>query len=183
MTKILKIRAVEEGEECIFSPILSNSHNSVLIPRRPFFDLNEVKDEMKNFHFPRVTFDDFDYREKVTNAFSSLKKSVLSKKALTILDKLHSDSLLMIEESFKITPLHRPFEVSLNYVENVPCTKFHGDFLPLRLLCTYHGPGTIYLHPKATRYACLNQGSSNKRVLVKGEEALETKPFELLLLK
>lgn len=37
------------------------------------------------------------------------------------------------------------FRASLQYVDTDACRKFHADYIRLRMLCTYRGPGTLWL--------------------------------------
>ena len=46
---------------------------------------------------------------------------------------------------FKSTLGHSDVEVKLEIVRGTPCTRFHMDNVPLRAICTFVGPGTVYL--------------------------------------
>ena len=170
-------------KENLFASIHTRGNNHVLVARRPYFDLDKIVLELRHLSFSKINFELHDYEEKVRLAFSLIKDKPLSRKASEFVIRLEADTLSLIGQSFEITSLHRPYEVSLSFIQDVPCTKLHADFLPLRLLCTYFGAGTVFLPPSSTRYSCLNQGSANKRVVVKGAEVLEARPFEVLLLK
>lgn len=174
---------VEQTSRSPFSEINSNRCNHIRVARKPFFDLSKISVDLQKIHFSKTQFEAWNYSELIKSQFSLIQSRALSNLGSQFVSKLEEDTLSLVEDSFGISTLHRPFEISLSFIKNVPCTKFHADFLPLRLLCTYVGPGTVFLTEKATRYACLNQGSANNRVLVKGAEPLETRPFEILLLK
>jgi hypothetical protein len=174
---------VDEASAGLFSGINSSRCNHITMARKPYFDLSKVSIDLENINFSKTQFEAWNYEELIKARFDLIRGRPISSLGFEFVNKLEADALSLIEESFNISTLHRPFEISLSFIKNVPCTKFHADFLPLRLLCTYVGPGTVFLTEKTTRYACLNQGSANNRVLVKGAEPLETRPFEILLLK
>ena len=44
--------------------------------------------------------------------------------------------------------------VKLEVIETDACRRFHADFVTMRLLCSYVGPGTQWCHADATDVVC-----------------------------
>ena len=68
------------------------------------------------------------------------------------------------------------------------CRKFHADDVTVRLLCTYAGPGTVWLKNKdiVRKYlgpANVDIETANRRILRKGAKLQRCEPGEVLLLK
>lgn len=170
-------------EKKSFSEILKKENCFIRIPRKPFIDFSFLEDRLNSFSFGKTEIESWDFAEKIEEIFLTKldsSKSAIESEALLAIKE---DTLSILEESFKFSKDYRPNEVSLSLVKGVPCTKLHADFLPLRLICTYFGVGTIFLPKESTRYPCLNEGRPNKRVLIKGKPQLQAKPFEILILK
>ena len=57
-------------------------------------------------------------------------------------------------------------EVKLEIVRGTRCTRFHVDYVPLRAICTFAGPGTVY----APAGACTRVGDSVIQVVESAAE-------------
>jgi len=165
-----------------FSDILSNKKNFFSVKRSPFIDFKNLNESMFFLTFPRVSIESWNYKKIINKIFTHKKKNESSYNE-KVLDLIEADIMSLLDECFDLSCIHSPREVSLTLVSGTPCSKLHADFLPLRLVCTYSGPGTVYLPKESTRYSCLNNGSPNKRVLIKGRPVYSAEPFELIILK
>jgi hypothetical protein len=75
----------------------------------------------------------------------------------------------------------------LAVVAHDKCRKFHADYVGLRLLCTYAGPGTEWVEEAAVDRAALDHAevcvdTCNARV-VRGALVHRCAPFDVLVLK
>ncbi len=64
------------------------------------------------------------------------------------------------------------FRLLLATVSTNMCRKFHTDINDLRMLCTYIGPGTLWLPDKAVNHKAL-QARENNQKIVKDEQHIQ----------
>ncbi|MFN6943615.1 MAG: DUF1826 domain-containing protein [Cytophagaceae bacterium] len=62
------------------------------------------------------------------------------------------------------------------------CRLFHTDINDLRLLCTYSGPGTIWVKNSNIRKRALGY-EKNEDLLLDSNDVEQTEPFEIVILK
>ncbi|MDK3160818.1 DUF1826 domain-containing protein [Kamptonema cortianum] len=73
------------------------------------------------------------------------------------------NSLIRIFASVAQSSLVR---VRLESVQDLSCSRFHRDYLKLRMLCTYAGPGTQWVSPDNLREEVFQKsGSSNEEMI------------------
>ena len=58
------------------------------------------------------------------------------------------------------------FRVLLGTVHTDMCRKFHADINKLRMLCTYVGPGTLWLPEEAVNYQAYEDRSDNDEIVI-----------------
>ena len=61
--------------------------------------------------------------------------------------------------------------VRLDVVDTDACRRFHADYVPLRLLCTYVGPGTQW--HRCDRADRVEQLAAGEVAIFKGRDALD----------
>lgn len=166
-----------------FDKVLEDDKNFALISRSPFARLGNMDLSLTKLAFNKTSIESWNYQEVIDDIFEQKRLFQGSRNDAKLVEKLKEDIKKVIGTSFEMSCEHRPHEVSLSCISGVPCTKLHADFLPLRLICTYVGLGTIFLPKESTRYPCLNEGRANKRVLIKGKPSFQANPFDILLLK
>jgi len=167
---------IAQKHSSLFSNILSKEKNAIHIKREPFLNLRE--EELQSFSFSKTPIESWNYT-KTLDALLEERKGTQHTK----FSRLIEDIKELLAECYSLSDDYEPHEVSLSAVRGVPCTKFHADFLPLRMICTYYGAGTIFLPQESTRYPCLNEGRPNKRVVIKDKPINQANPFDVLLLK
>lgn len=175
------IAAKGSGNIYDFNDILAKENNFLRISRSPIFDFETVESHLLTFS--KTSIESWNYSQLIGDLFEQkllLAKSSSDKSALKA---MRDDIFNILASCYALDASYLPYEISLSTVTGVPCTKLHADFLPLRLVCTYQGPGTVFLPRESTRYPCLNEGRENRRVLIKGKPSFQAEPFELLLLK
>jgi hypothetical protein len=170
-------------DSSLFSDIFKSDSNFLRIPRESFIDFSNQNINIKKLTFGKIQIENWNYESQIDEVFNKKLNATSNTDDISAIEKIRCDILEILNSSFNLSSIHIPYEISLSLVSGIPCTKLHADFLPLRLICTYLGPGTIFLPKESTRYTCLNAGSANKRVLVKGKPSLQAEPFEILLLK
>lgn len=63
--------------------------------------------------------------------------------------------------------------IRLRLLDGAMCPRFHVDNLPVRLVTTYHGPGSEWLPEAATNRAGLGAPSADKPAIVRAPEAIQ----------
>mmetsp|Transcript_11988 Transcript_11988/g.32790 ORF Transcript_11988/g.32790 Transcript_11988/m.32790 type:complete len:251 (-) Transcript_11988:420-1172(-) len=72
----------------------------------------------------------------------------------------------------------------LQHIQNTPCSRWHADHVALRLLCSYFGPGTLYMLDRYVSRSVEEDGHPRVSVSDKDEiHAEEAQPGDILLLK
>ncbi len=92
-----------------------------------------------------------------------------------------SDIRLIIEEFINQTNAQEVF-VKIFQVENDMCRYFHIDNNLLRLLCTYIGPGTIWLPNSNANREFLGSGL-NERIVIDPNLTVQIEKLDVALLK
>jgi hypothetical protein len=82
----------------------------------------------------------------------------------------------------------RSLQASLATVETNKCRKFHADYKPLRLVCTYAGPGTEWVDDRDADRAAMGHeetcfDTANLRIVPRGSRIQRAHPGDVLILK
>lgn len=75
------------------------------------------------------------------------------------------------------------FRLLLTTVSTNMCRKFHTDVNDLRLLCTYIGPGTLWLPDEAIDYKALQTGRNNQEIVVDERRIQQVRTGDVVILK
>ena len=80
------------------------------------------------------------------------------------------------------------FQASLATVHTNKCRKFHTDYKPLRLVCSYAGPGTEWVDDRDTNRDALGHeeacfDTANARIVPRGSSIHRAKAGDVVLLK
>lgn len=87
----------------------------------------------------------------------------------------------LLTESFLELCGKQQLRLHLRTVEDDACSKFHVDGYPMRLICTYDGPGTEWLpNDKVNRKAL---GTTNRRIVTNPMYIRQMKPFHVGIMK
>jgi len=72
--------------------------------------------------------------------------------------------------------------VFFGLVQHDMCRLFHTDAIELRLLCTYQGPGTLWVPDRYVNWEAMHERSNEARVL-DPSQVQQCAPFEVAILK
>jgi len=75
------------------------------------------------------------------------------------------------------------YRVLLTTVSGDMCRKFHTDINDLRLLCTYRGPGTLWLPNEAVNRAALSDPSGKAPAYFLEDDIMQAEPCDVLVIK
>lgn len=75
------------------------------------------------------------------------------------------------------------FRLLLATINSNMCRKFHSDINDLRMLCTYSGPGTLWLTDDNIDYNALNTKSENESIVIDTSKIKQVKTGSVAILK
>jgi len=75
------------------------------------------------------------------------------------------------------------FRLLLATIDGVMCSRFHTDCNDLRMLCTYSGPGTLWLTEENINRKALNSCGSNECIVVNQDKIKQVKTGSVIVLK
>ena len=85
-----------------------------------------------------------DFELRLSGDIKNLTDTISLEEELTECPQLRSDILALLEQFEKVTSAS-DFRLYLATIKSNMCRKFHTDINDLRMLCTYRGPGTLWL--------------------------------------
>jgi hypothetical protein len=97
--------------------------------------------------------------------------------------KLLVQDIINLAEEFSALSTSANINVLLETVIDDMCTRFHADLNDLRLLCTYYGPGTLWLKEDNINRQALNEGEDNCCIVIDPEEVQQVKTGAVAILK
>lgn len=154
------------------------SHNIAILQRQPCAIVANCFDSLIEHEWEPISG---------TGTLADFKRSIGL--ALANLDvQLKIDSSALAEDIIYLASSFAQIAPSLSYrwrfakVKSNMCTRYHADRNDLRLLCTYHGPGTLWLTPDNINLKALRRDQPDDLVL---DQSLvrQTLPFEVAILK
>ncbi len=77
----------------------------------------------------------------------------------------------------------KEFKIFLSSVNNDMCRRFHTDINDIRMLCTYDGPGTLWLTEDNVNRDALNSGKDNDLIVINQKKIQQAKTGSVIILK
>ena len=102
-------------------------------------DIDYLNAELKMIDEKEISFKSNGSAADIINALKTSSKNQLPADSLLIKD------IVEVLNLFKRISKAETFRLSLESISTDMCRKFHADMNQLRLLCTYVGPGTLWL--------------------------------------
>jgi len=84
---------------------------------------------------------------------------------------------------FKEISNTKRFRLLLATIKTNMCTKFHTDINNLRMLCTYSGPGTLWLTEDNINRKALDAYEDNESIIIDKNSIEQTKTGSVVILK
>ena len=94
-----------------------------------------------------------------------------------------TDDIKKILLKFKSTCEVNSFQFLLSTINDDMCRRFHIDNNDLRLLCTFSGPGTLWLTENNVDRQALNSGASNQYIVIDKNEIRQANTGSIIVLK
>lgn len=108
----------------------------------------------------------------------TVKECLKSKEFVQIIEDIYN-----LTKLFKDVSGAKSLRLLLATVNTNMCRKFHTDINDLRMLCTYSGPGTLWLTENNINRDALGAFSDNEAIAIKEEKIQQVKTGSVILLK
>ncbi len=96
--------------------------------------------------------------------------------------RLYTDVLGLLQV-FEQLSSGRNFSLLLATIDHDMCRRFHTDLNYLRLLCTYNGPGTLWLPDAHVDRQALYHGGSNEEIIPEARHIQQAESGQVVILK
>ena len=166
--------AVKNWDIGITSKVLENIHQediNITIYNR---DINILENEINNLIVNDINFN---LNGNIDSILNELKKLGLSNYPKLLKD---INNLLVL---FKSASGSKKFQLLLATINKDMCKKFHMDNNHLRMLCTYMGPGTLWLKEDNINREALNAYKTNKHIVINENNIEQTNTGAVTILK
>lgn len=114
----------------------------------------------------------------ISSIINSISKAIDSNKYELITHDIEKQLTL-----FKEVTDAKTFRLLLATVNNNMCRRFHTDINDLRMLCTYHGPGTLWLTEENINRGALNSCGDNECIVIDENKVQQAKTGAIVILK
>ncbi len=107
----------------------------------------------------------------------------------TYFDNERSDHKALLEDVLALLELFREvteissFRLLLTTVSTNMCRRFHTDINDLRMLCTYVGPGTLWVPDEVIDHKAYQQGKANEEIVMDNSLIQQANTGDVVILK
>ena len=138
-------------------------------------DVNQLADEIN-----KILYNDLNF--KATGNIDSIIKEL--NKIHNVDDyKLIIDDIIFLLNKFKEISEVKSFKLLLAIVDNDMCRRFHTDLNYIRMLCTYSGPGTLWLSENNLNREALDYLESNNSIVINNDLINQVSTGSVAILK
>ena len=97
--------------------------------------------------------------------------------------KLIIDDIRLLLNCFKEISEAKSFKILLAIVDNNMCRRFHTDLNYIRMLCTYSGPGTMWLSENNLNRKALDDLDENDSIVINQNDIKQVDTGSVVILK
>ena len=97
--------------------------------------------------------------------------------------KLIIDDIRLLLNWFKKISDAKSFKILLAIVDNDMCKRFHSDLNYIRMLCTYSGPGTLWLSENNLNRKALDDLDENDSIVINQNDIKQVNTGSVVILK
>tara|TARA_B110000046_G_scaffold163821_1_gene179017 strand:+ start:66 stop:728 length:663 start_codon:yes stop_codon:yes gene_type:complete len=172
-TKILMSNAAMSNEESILGEIHKAEKNIAIYEREIPELIPEIRELMKNT-----------VKLELNGTLSEIKKAIITqfKDHFPTFKALPKDILELLN-LFNNVAGSSTYRLLLATVNTNMCRRFHTDINDLRLLCTYSGPGTLWLTEDNINRNALDSDDEEKCIAIDQEQIQQAKTGDAIILK
>ncbi|TVR80640.1 MAG: DUF1826 domain-containing protein [Saprospirales bacterium] len=149
---------------------IHHSELNIAIYERPIYHLKEEIESLLS-EFTEI---------RKSGEFELIQKTL--RKALGQFPLILNDICSLLE-LFKEITQGEYFKLLLATVNTNMCRRFHTDLNDLRLLCTYSGPGTLWLEDDNVDRLALNNGGNNESIVIDKNRIKHAETGHVVVLK
>jgi len=95
---------------------------------------------------------------------------------------LKNDVVKLLQEFHAIAKVSS-YRLMLAWVDNDMCRRFHTDVIDLRCICTYAGPGTIWVPDELVDRLSLHSGAGNEKIISDLSQVQQCDAGDVVILK
>ena len=114
----------------------------------------------------------------IETILESIKTSINPERCNQIIDDIK-----LLLELFKKVSGSKTFKLFLATVNTNMCRRFHTDINDIRLLCTYYGPGTLWLKEDNIKRDALSTYDDNDSIVINENKIQQAQTGSIVLLK
>jgi hypothetical protein len=116
-------------------------------------------------------------KKEIIDALSSYFKENLNSSRHVLEDIVH-----LLQQYEQLTEA-KSFRLSFATVNTNMCRRFHTDINTLRMLCTYYGPGTLWLPNEAINMKAYHSGDNNSEIVSDQSMIQQADTGDIVILK
>ncbi len=140
-------------------------------------DIQTLEEEVSNFLKEKIAFEATGSVEELTSQLEASKYNNNDKYPALIKD------ICFLLQTFQTLSSNSSFRLLLTSVNTNMCRRFHTDVNDLRLLCTYSGPGTLWLLEENVNRDALDNAKSNDDIVKNDADIQQAATGDVVILK
>lgn len=113
---------------------------------------------------------------------SYILSEIIAKTPIKIFSPLYEDIKTLLECYTELTNVE-DYEFLLSTINDNMCSKFHYDMNRLRLLCTYSGPGTLWVDNSNVNWTAIHEHQTNDAIVVDEKKTHQAQAGSIVILK
>ena len=138
-------------------------------------DINILKKDIDDLTKQDIKFNSSGNIDRILNEF--IKATELDN------DSMILEDIKRLLHLFKKVTASKELRLLLTTIDNDMCRKFHVDNNDLRMLCTYKGPGTLWLKEDNINREALDLYEGNKSIVIDKNNIEQAKTGSVIILK
>ena len=138
-------------------------------------DINILKKDIDDLTKQDIKFNSSGNIDRILNEF--IKATELDN------DSMILEDIKRLLHLFKKVTASKELRLLLTTIDNDMCRKFHVDNNGLRMLCTYKGPGTLWLKEDNINREALDLYEGNKSIVIDKNNIEQAKTGSVIILK
>lgn len=165
--------AAIENQEDVLNKVLQKDINIAIYNR----DIIYLKSEINDFVNQGAEFRERGSLDKIYQSLNTFFQSLEIQHKGLLNDIKHS--LLLFDQLTQA----KTYSVLLATVNTNMCRRFHTDMNDLRMLCTYSGPGTLWLTEDNINRKALHSIDNNENIAINESKIQQAKTGSIVILK
>ena len=132
---------------------------------------------LRRRHQAILAREQYDYR-RIDSILNQVREELNKFQSVQIINDIKE-----LIEHFKRISNSNNFRLTLAAIDNNMCRRFHTDMNDLRMICTYSGPGTLWLTENNTNRMPLNNTGNNDSIVINENKIKQLSTGSVAILK